>query len=181
MRLIANKAATPRLLSTAAEDAAPHREPETISSAKLQGGGLFGGNGLAIFVGLGAAAALVCGLGSFAVNHVSSWGGELPKKSFVSVSPGPQSAPNPSPIIVQLTPELFHVTAIALGHPRLAVINGQQVGEGDVLTVHTPSANVAVQVRVAKIRDGVIELTDGTRTITVALSRPDLKPLRKSS
>lgn len=188
MHVIPNTTPAPRLLSTAAAD---HRASDAAtanasSEAKLKDGGLFSGNGVAIFVGLGIAAALIGGAGFLVTNHTSSWNSELPRASFVPVPPPPvrppqaKSEPMPSPIVVQLTPELFRVTAISLGHPRLAVINGQQVGEGDNLVVHTPTANIAVRISVSKIRDGAIELTDGSRKIAVPLRRPDLKALRKS-
>jgi hypothetical protein len=64
------------------------------------------------------------------------------------------------------------VSAIALGHPRLAVINGRSVAEGDSITVHTPSHAVAVTLRVVKIADGRISLTDGTQVITTRLTVP---------
>jgi hypothetical protein len=63
------------------------------------------------------------------------------------------------------------VTSIALGHPRLAVINGKQVTEGDLITVHTPTRSIAVTLRVLEISDRQVKLSDGTQVITAHLSK----------
>ena len=68
---------------------------------------------------------------------------------------------------VDLGAESLRVTSIALGHPRLAVINGQQVAEGDTLTVE--DGGVTVTLRVIDIADGRIELANGTHIITTLL------------
>jgi hypothetical protein len=47
------------------------------------------------------------------------------------LSSGLQPAKPPQPIVVQLDTNLVQVTSVALGHPRLAVINGRQVADGD--------------------------------------------------
>jgi hypothetical protein len=74
---------------------------------------------------------------------------------------------------VQLSPELIRVTAIALGHPRLAIINGNEVMEGDTVTVKGYGGTVSVTLTVVKISEGKIDLTDGTRVITTRLpSKP---------
>ena len=88
-----------------------------------------------------------------------------------SVSTGPNLSDSPPAVAVQISPKLLRVTAIALGHPRLAVINGQELTEGDSLTVQAPDAAVAVTLRVLKIRDGLIELANGSQIVTVRLPR----------
>lgn len=80
--------------------------------------------------------------------------------------------------MVQIRADLIHVTAISLGHPRLAIINGQQVAEGDRITVHTPTASVALSLKVLRIGDGRIDLSDGTQEITARLEFPGPSPLR---
>ena len=82
-------------------------------------------------------------------------------------------------MVVQLSTDVIRVTAIALGHPRLAVINGRSVTEGDTVTVHTPNHAVAVTLRVVKIADGRIDLTDGTQTVSARLVVPTPSPDRK--
>jgi hypothetical protein len=64
-----------------------------------------------------------------------------------------------------------------LGHPRLAVINGRAVAEGDWITLHGPNRAVAVTLRVLKIADGRVDLTDGTQTISAQLEIA--KPIRR--
>ncbi|HJT80872.1 MAG TPA: hypothetical protein VJ719_06725 [Chthoniobacterales bacterium] len=77
----------------------------------------------------------------------------------------------PDPIVVRLTEDLVQVSTIALGHPRLAVINGKQVAEGDTVTVHTPIRSVAITLRVIDIADNEVKLSDGAQIITAHLSR----------
>jgi hypothetical protein len=81
----------------------------------------------------------------------------------------------PSPIVVQLSTDLVQVTSIALGHPRLAVINGKQVAEGDTITVHTPARSVAITLRVLEISDRQVKLSDGTQLVTAHLMKPEKK------
>jgi hypothetical protein len=78
-----------------------------------------------------------------------------------SLAAGPDAVATPAPIIVQLSPEMVRVTAISLGHPRLAVINGQTLSEGESVTVSKSNDAVALTLRVVKISDGRIDLTDG--------------------
>ena len=80
--------------------------------------------------------------------------------------------PNPpNAIVVQLNADLLQVTSIALGHPRLAVINGKQVAEGEQVIVHTPTRSISVALRVLEISDRQVTLSDGTQVITVHLSK----------
>jgi len=81
----------------------------------------------------------------------------------------------PTPIVVQLSTNLVQVTSIALGHPRLAVINGKQVAEGDTITVHTPARSVAITLRVLEISDRQVKLSDGTQLVTAHLIKPEKK------
>lgn len=93
-----------------------------------------------------------------------------------TISGSPHTVTTPAPVVVQLNTDVVRVTAIALGHPRLAVINGRSVAEGDTITVHAPTHAVALTLRVTKIADGRIELTDGTQTIHAALTVPTPGP-----
>ena len=86
---------------------------------------------------------------------------------------GTQPSSPPTPIVVQLNADLVQVTSIALGHPRLAIINNKQVTEGDLITVHTPVHSIAVTLRVLEISDRQVKLSDGTQVITAHLSRSD--------
>jgi hypothetical protein len=73
---------------------------------------------------------------------------------------------------VQIDADLLHISAIVLGHPRLAVINGRTVAEGDTILVHIPTRAVAVTLRVLKISEGQVKLSDGTQVIVVRLNIP---------
>lgn len=72
-----------------------------------------------------------------------------------------------SDVAVHLSPKLLRVTAIALGHPRLAIINGEEVVEGQYVTVDAPG--MTIQLRVVEIRDGIIELANGSQILTARL------------
>lgn len=95
-----------------------------------------------------------------------------------SLSASQHSQVTPAPILVQMRADLLHVTAISLGHPRLAIINGQQVAEGDRVTVYTPTASLALTLKVLRIGDGRIDLSDGTQVITARLEMPGPPPSR---
>jgi hypothetical protein len=71
--------------------------------------------------------------------------------------------------IAKISADLIHVSAISLGDPRMAIINGRLVGEGEQITLHPPKAPVAVSLRLRKISDGEIELSDGAQVIKARL------------
>jgi hypothetical protein len=83
------------------------------------------------------------------------------------------SMATPQPIVVKISADLIRASAISMGHPRLAIINGQLVSEGEKITIHAPTASVAVTLQVVKISDGQIELSDGVQIIK---SRLELAP-----
>jgi hypothetical protein len=122
-------------------------------------------------------AALLTAIGFLYSRHRASIAYEEARQKLMNVSTESLSASRhaqvtPAPIMVQLRADLIHVTAISLGHPRLAIINGQQVAEGELITVHTPNAFVALTLKVLTIGDGRIDLTDGTQVITARLELP---------
>jgi len=61
--------------------------------------------------------------------------------------------------------ELIHITAISVGDPSLAIINGEQLAEGDELTLRQSKTGPEISLQVVKIKDGLVELTDGTGII----------------
>jgi hypothetical protein len=69
---------------------------------------------------------------------------------------------------VTITSDMVHVTAISLGQTRLAIINGKQLAEGNELALP------AARVRIVKISDGHVELSNGSQVIKASLetSRP---------
>ena len=76
---------------------------------------------------------------------------------------GCKKAPPPVP---KISLENVHVTAISLGHPRLAIINGKPRGEGDEIVASS------TRLRITKISDGEIELSNGVQVITARLEPP---------
>jgi hypothetical protein len=179
MHLIPNKMPAPRLLTSVA----PEIRESTASADQrgsgfvLKGAGLFCGNGRAIFLGILAGILLISIAGWIFSRHnlrelESATIRQLTRATTHSVSTSPHSTVPPGPIVVQISPDVLHVSAIALGHPRLAVINGKQVAEGDTLTVHTPIRAVAITLRVIKIADGRIDLSDGVHVFTARITVP---------
>lgn len=170
MRLISKVAPTPRLLSTVVPDVR-EKPPERVSMrSRLKTVSLFTGNGRAIFLGLVAGAILICGVGFLYKRQQVARQHAEEERRMLAVST--QSVSRPEPIVIQISADVIHVTAISLGHPRLATINGRTVAEGEYVTVHTPTANVAVTLRVLKISDGRIELSNGPELITARLEIP---------
>ena len=64
---------------------------------------------------------------------------------------------------VKISPDMVHVTAISLGQTRLAIINGKQLAEGNELAVP------ATRLRIVKISDGQVELSNGAQVIKASL------------
>ena len=170
MRLISKLTPTPRLLSTVVPDLR-EKAPERVSMrSRLKSVSLFTGNGRAIFLGMVAGAVLICTVGVLYKRHEAARRQAEEERKMVAVST--KSISNPEPIVIQISADLIHVTAISLGHPRLAIINGRNVAEGEYFTLRTPTANVAVTLRVLKISDGRIELSNGPQLITARLEMP---------
>jgi hypothetical protein len=171
MRIVSQQTPAPRLLNTVVPELR-ERPPERPSmSSRLKSVPLFSGNGRAIFMGLVLGAVLISAISILYVRHEEQRQHAEAERKLVPAST--ESISRPEPILVRINADLIHVTAISLGHPRLAIINGQQRAEGERVTFRT-SANVAVTLQVLKIRDGRIELSDGTQVITANLELPTL-------
>lgn len=175
MRVISQKTPPPRLLSSVVPDLR-ERPPERVSMrSRLKSVSLFSGNGRAIFLGIVLGAVLLSTISFIYVRRRAALRHAEEARQLLAVTT--HSISPPQPIIVKMTADLIHVSAISLGHPRLAIINGNLVGEGEQITVHMPTATVAVTLRVVKISDGTIQLSDGTQVITARL---ELSPLSKA-
>lgn len=96
-----------------------------------------------------------------------------------ALTAGPNTSQTPHAITVEYAPDMVRVTAIALGHPRLAVINGRTVTEGDSFVVHPQNRNIAVTMRVERIADGHVDLFDGTHVLAAQLIVPLPKSLKQ--
>lgn len=176
MRLLSTTTPAPRLLNTVAPEVREGGASTEDSGlrARLKSGAFFSGNGPAIFVGIFLGAVVLLTIGFIyerrqAAKENEEAARKLMMVTATSVSSSPQTVATPAPLIVQISLDLLHVTAISLGHPRLAVINGQQVAEGDRIMVHTPTTSVAVSLLVVKIADGRIDLSDGLHVMTARL------------
>jgi hypothetical protein len=170
MRLISQKTPAPRLLNSVVPETR-ERPPETVSvRSRLKGASLFSGNGRAIFVGIVVGAVLLSAISVLYVRRQAARERAVAERPFLAVST--HSISPPEPIVVNISADLIHVSAISLGHPRMAIINGRLVGEGEQITIQTPAASVAVSLRVVKIADGQIQLSNGTQLITARLAIP---------
>jgi hypothetical protein len=175
MRVISQEMPSPRLLSTVVPEAC-EPPPEYVSSkSRLTSGSLFSGNGRAIFLGIVLGAVLLSAISLLYVRRQEALSHAEEQLKLLAVSA--PSISRPEPIVVKITGDMIHVSAISLGHPRLAIINGRLVGEGEQITIHPPSASIVVSLRVVKISDGQIQLSDGTQVISARLEvSPSSKP-----
>jgi hypothetical protein len=173
MRLAPNSMPEPRLISSLdAEDMPPVVEREVEASS---------GNRRWIFTGT-AVGAIIFSVIAFVFGRSAGKDGEqvgfrmFIKAKTHSLAASPHSAETPAPVVVQLSADVLRVSAIALGHPRLAIVNGKPVGEGDTIVVHTPIHSVASTLRVVKISDGRIDLSDGSKVFCAQLTMPPPTP-----
>jgi len=142
----------------------------------LKGAGMMSGNSRWMFIGAMIGAMLLSIGGIIFTKYRDNNGDPLHFPTFIkartqSLADTGSGAP-PAPIVVQLSPEMVRVSAIALGHPRLAVINTKTVTEGDYVTLQAPNSGVGLVLRVVKIGDGSIELADGAKVFSAQLTIP---------
>lgn len=185
MRLLPLIGPAPRLLNSVVAEPRPGKPDDAASDvrSRLRGASIFSGNGRAIFLGIVLGAAVLWVIGVVYSRHQAATRYEeaspkLLNVSTQSLSASQDSQVKPAPIMVQMRADLLHVTAISLGHPRLAIINGQQVAEGERITVHTPTSSVSLSLKVLRIGDGRIVLSDGTQEITARLELTSPEPAR---
>jgi hypothetical protein len=175
MRLISQTRPSPRLLTTVAPDMREKPAERASMRSRLKSVSLFSGNGRAIFLGIALGAALLTMISVAYVRRTEARRHAEEERKLLPVST--QSLSTPQPIVVKISADLIRVSAISMGHPRLAIINGQFVSEGEKITLHAPTASVAVTLQVIKISDGQIELSDGVQVIKARL---ELAPLPHS-
>jgi hypothetical protein len=163
MRVVSQNKPAPRLLTSVAPEIRPEQLPQGAGAGSLHNSvPPASGNGRAILVGLTVGALLICGVGLLYKRKQGARRHAEEERKLVAVSTRSISPPEP----------LIKISAISLGQPRLAIINGRQFGEGEEITIHPPPANLAVTLRVLKISDGRIDLSDGRQVITVRLEVP---------
>ena len=178
MRILWKSSPSPRLLNTVEPDVAPTKADPPTGRFSLKSSSLFSGNGTAIFVGIVVGAAILTILGFTYTRHQSQKRQKDPAAdaTLVTTSNTP-SAESAVPRATILASQI-HVSAISLGEPRLAIVNGKQVTEGESITISSPSQSAPVRLQVVKIADGRIDLSDGTQVITARLEA-SLAPNRK--
>jgi len=69
--------------------------------------------------------------------------------------------------LVPVSPDLLHVTSIAMGNPRLTIVNGKRLAEQDWLVIKTAQGEASV--RVLSIMDGMVRFKHGGETIDARL------------
>ncbi len=177
MKLVPNQIPPERLLNSMEAQESISTEAVSDSPFVLRGAGVMSGNARWVFIGA-MIGALLLSIGGFIFSRQMGKEGERSNSpTFIrarteSLADGPGSAAPPAPIVVELSADMLRVSAIALGHPRLAVINGKTVTEGDSVTLQAPNASVALILRVVKIGDGSINLSDGKKMFSARLYIP---------
>ena len=81
--------------------------------------------------------------------------------------------PPPPPPVAKISTADIHVTAISLGQPRLAIVNGKPLAEGDEVV------SAATRLRIEKISDGEVELSSGGQIVQARLLPPKLTPTKR--
>jgi hypothetical protein len=169
MRIIRTNSPSPRLLNTVARNVAPNKAERPAEGFSLKTASLFSGNGRAIFVGLVVGAAIFWILGVTYTRHQSH---KRQKEADARATAILRPSLSATELAVPLTPALasqIRVTAISLGEPHVAIVNGKQVTEGENIVIPVSNQSTAVTLRVVKIADGRIDLTNGTQMITARL------------
>lgn len=172
MQLVPNQIPPERLISSMDAQESRVVGDGSDSPFVLKGAGMMSGNGRRVFIG-----AMLLSIGGIIFSrHTVKEGDQFTFPIFIRArthSLGvPGSAEPPAPIVVALSTDMVRVSAIALGHPRLAVINGKTVAEGDSVTLQAPNAPVALILRVVRIGDGSIDLSDGRKMFSAQLTIP---------
>ena len=111
-----------------------------------------------LFIGAAIGALLLSVTGIVIHRYRDENGKPLSLRTFIKARTSGLPA---TPVVVDLSTDMVRVSAISLGHPRVAVINGNPVLEGESVTLQARNASVALILRVVKIGEGSIQFTDG--------------------
>jgi hypothetical protein len=176
MQVVPNQNPPERLICSMDAEESSSTEEASESPFVLKGAGMMSGNGRWIYIGLLIGAMVISIGGLIFGRHAQKEADRFTFPTFIKARTHhlaePGSAEPPAPIIIQLSTDMVQVSAIALGHPRLAVINGKTVAEGDSVTLQAPNAQVALILRVVRIGDGSIDLSDGKKMFSAQLTIP---------
>lgn len=167
MRLVSQKTPSPRLLITVVPEVREKPVERGSVRSRLKSVSLFSGNGRAIFLGIVLGAAVLTMISVLYVRRTAARRHAEEQRQLLPVSTPRLSTP--ATTVVKISADLIRVSAISMGHPRLAIINGQLVTEGEKITIQAPAASGAVSLQVVKISDGQIELSDGLQIIKARL------------
>jgi len=165
MQLVPNQLPPERLLvSMEAQESRPAVDGSD-SPFVLKGAGAMSGNSRWLFIGAVVGAMLLSVAGIVVRQYRDKNGDSLHFPTFIKARTSGLAAAGtkelPPAIVIQLSADMVRVSAISLGHPRLAVINGKTITEGDDVVLQAPGSSVALILRVTKIGDGSIQLSDG--------------------
>jgi len=175
MHLVPNRIDEERVLSSVIQEGSTPDRNDAESPFVLKGAGVLSGSARWIFIGILVGALVLSVLGFIFGREGAREREQIAFHKLMgvathSLAASPDSVATPAPVIVQLSADMVRVTAIALGHPRLAVINNKPVAEGDTIVVHAPTRSVALTLRIVKISDGWIDMSDGTQVFTARLT-----------
>jgi hypothetical protein len=179
MRMVPHTASPPHLLKTALEERERPPEEDQAGSGPTTGS-RFSGKERAIFAALVLGAILLC---FFTFTRWRQRTAVHPARQDTKITavriPPVSTRTVPEEPVVKISADQIHVSAISLGDPPMAIINGRLVGEGEQLTLHPPGAPAAVSLRLRKISDGEVEFSDGSHVIKARLESaptPKRKP-----
>ena len=183
MQLVPNQLPPERLLVSMEAPESRAAADASVSPFVLKGASTMSGNSRGLFIGAVIGAMLLSAGGIVFRQYRDKEGEPLHLPTFIkartqSLAASGSNAPAAT-IVIQLSADMVRVSAIALGHPRLAVINGKTVTEGDNVVLQAPNSSVALILRVVKIGDGSIDLSDGKQLFSAQLTIPS-PPKRKS-
>jgi hypothetical protein len=135
------------------------------TSAEVTDENSSGGRSIFLFLGT----ALACGL---LAAGIVFWIEREKPPVVVAIAP-PDGRVQSDPLgnktaLIPLTPDALHVSSISLGEPRLTIVNGKRLAEGDWLVVKTVVGEASV--RVLSIQDGFVRFKHGGETMDVALT-----------
>jgi hypothetical protein len=167
LRMAPNEKARPRLLSTAASSQAPLALPEPVPRRRRS-----------VFVTLWLVfvAAAVAGAIAAGADHFFSHENSAKSPPISVLKPIRQALPTPPSPPLEVPGSALHVTAIMLGAPPLAIVNGKQLSEGDWLEVRMDAGVAALHV--IKIEDGVVRFAYGGRVIEARFEQLSQKKSR---
>ena len=175
MQLVQNQLPPERLITSMdAHERVTTTTPDGSDSPfVLKGANAMSGNSRWLFIGA-LIGMMLLSVGGIIFTHYRDKNGEsLQFPTFIKARTqglANGSGAPPAPIVIQLSADMVRVSAIALGHPRLAVINGKTVTEGDQVALAAPNSPVALILRIVKIGDGSIDLTDGKQMFSAKLT-----------